>query len=105
MLKKYGSNTPGFYPSDKYLQDRKLDKHTNVMESFYKYHSAARCHASVQEFLKGLPAVNRLKYNNTGHLEWWPLDYSYVTAQLLETLTALKFWGPENNDKDLRSAA
>lgn len=67
MLKKYGSNTPGFYPSDKYLQERKLDKHTNVMESFYKHHSAARCHALVQEFLKGLPAVNRLGTYSDDH--------------------------------------
>lgn len=67
MLKKYGSNTPGYYPSDKYLQDRKLDKHTNVMESFYKHHSAARCHALVQEFLKGLPAVNRLGTYSDDH--------------------------------------
>lgn len=67
MLKKYGSNTHGFYPSDKYLQDRKLDKHTNVMESFYKHHSAARCHALVQEFLKGLPAVNRLGTYSDDH--------------------------------------
>lgn len=98
-MKKYGFNTPRFYPSDKSVRP-KPDKHTNVMESFCKHHAAARCHASVKEFLKGPPAVNRLKYNNTGHLQRWPLDYSYVTAQLLETFTALKFWGPEDNDKD-----